>query len=123
MDPLIGTIVEYKGENAIVMNVERALGFRQFHLLMAKDGSRVIAHKHEIEIPPQPEMFLPDEDLEMTKNEEPQDQPSTEIKNERNDQQRFVVPNENDLEELAVARLSKATQHQTTWAVRVFRGK
>lgn len=106
----IGHLVQYKGKDGIVMNVESPLGFKQYKILLLEDGLTYTASKYELNPSKEADWLM----MEM---ELPMDEEGTNPGNNR-----FEAVSDQAINELASSRLSKTTMQQTSWAVKIFRG-
>lgn len=111
-DLKIGNVVKYKEDDAIILDVQAPLGFRQFRIMKLTDGKTLTVSRHQIDA-------FQEENIEdwMT---EPIAEQEPEISSINN---RFPNADSKEIDDLASARLSVNTRRQTDWAVKVLKGE
>jgi hypothetical protein len=97
----------------IVLAVSDELGFNRYHLLNIENGTQEVAATHEL-TKIKADIFEADEQLMQDILVEPETQ--------ENKKSRFRSLQPNELDELARKRTEPATDKQTTWAIRIFKG-
>lgn len=107
-----GDIVSYRGKSTcVVLSTTNELGFNIYHLLDLDSGVSIRSSAHEIISAVEANIInLPDIELEPTS---PEKTPT---------KARFQLMNDGELDDLASKRTEKATDRQTSWAVKVFKG-
>ena len=109
--------VVYYGDKGqyIVLAVEASLGFNRCHIMSLENGEKEITNRHELtkvhsNIVGKPEDIpIPDEKVEEL--------------NGNDNKPRFKTLNAEELDDLARKRTEKATDKQTTLALKIFKGK
>ena len=117
-----GMIVRTKdGLDGVVLSpVETVFGFRLFDVMLFDTAET--KRFTRLQIDPVGEIIDADfGEVELFEMDEPA---APAANAETQPPQRFAtIDNDDQIEELAACRLSKSTERQTRWAVRVFRGK
>ena len=109
-------LVKYKDKGQyIVLSVQTNLGFNKYHIMNIEDGHSEQASSHE----------LTKINTNIPKKEEDIETPEENIEelNENVVKPRFKTLKPEELDDLARKRTEKTTDKQTTWAIRIFKGK
>ena len=92
----------------IILAITNELGFNTYHIMDTKNGNEERANSHQLQ--KIQDLLLPSSDTEE----------EMEIVEEKT---RFKLMTQEEIDELAKKRTEKATDKQTTWAIRIFKGK
>ena len=119
-----GDYVDASGRTCFIQAVENKLGFNVYICIDIDSGVILRKSRYEVEKIDPPFADLPDimfEDPEAESQEPDVALPIDEDTEEET--KRFKSVSDEDLDHLAKNRNSHMTQKQTTWAVKIFRGR
>jgi hypothetical protein len=118
-----GELVTHNSLLCIIENIKLSqLGFRKYDILYVDSGDRASVAKHQISPIEVEELSdLPDCDWDTSITEESIH--TDDVSEPVNKKSRFAHLTNEQLDEVASERLSRNTDHQTKWAVKLFKGK
>ena len=112
-------LVKYKNAGQfIVLSITRQLGFNKYNIISIENGEFHVANTHELT--KINNAILGDE---SDGSEFEEDIQPIEKLTEKVNKSRFKSLNQEELDQLAQKRTERATDKQTTWAVKILKGK
>ena len=110
----VADLVQLKdSEEYIILGIRNELGFNVYNLMNTKTGQEIQANSHEMK-------KILDDILESDESDGEEEL----IQVEENDNKpRFKLLQPEEIDKLAKKRTEPATDKQTTWAIKIFKGK